>query len=119
MLAIVIIPHSLKSLAEQAVRQLAPQSEGESFTVPLCPVGQEAITPNSLPTHWACLPVVSTEVAEQIHRLLSSAPFLGQGALVTCDPDEAVESFRLICAEWKLVQMEGEEPKAEGLMPRA
>ena len=114
MLAIVIIPESLKSLAEKAVRQLAPQSEGESFSVPLCPVGQESAT--SLPTHWASLPLVSAEVAEQIHRLLSSSPFLGQGALVTCDPDQAVESFRLICAEWRLVRMEGE---AEGLEPRA
>ena len=113
MLAIVIVPASLKSLAEEAVWRLAPQSEGPSFIVPLCPTGPETDTPNSLPTHWACLPIVSTEVAAQIHRLLSSAPFLGQAALVTCDPDLAVESFRLICAEWKLERMEGEEkPRA-------
>jgi hypothetical protein len=101
MVAIIIIPDALKPFAEQAVKQLSPHSEGESFSVRLFPVDADGA---AKPTHWACMPIISEEVHQQIAKLVSSPPFAGVSHLATCEVDDTLEQFAALCNKLGLRQ---------------
>lgn len=102
MVAIVIVPDSLKAAAEQCVSQLSPESVGESFTIPLCSVS----SPSGPVTHWASLPIVSDAVYGQVLGMATNPPFAGQVYCASCGPEEAATLFAELISELQLVRME-------------
>jgi hypothetical protein len=112
MVAIVIIPDALKALAERAVKQLSPASQGEAFSIRLFPVDADS---SAKPTHWACLPGVSEETLQQISKLVASPPFAGVSNLATCEADQTAEQFTELCDKLGLQQQP--EPIDRGMCP--
>ncbi len=94
MVAIVIVPSALKLLAERAVRQLAPESAGESFIVPLVSIGQAGPA-----SHWACLPIVSAATLEQIRQMVQNRPFAPSSVLASSEAEVVPEVFENILRE--------------------
>jgi hypothetical protein len=101
MIAILIIPGALKPIAEQAVQQLSPASEGETFSIGLIPAGAGDTTP---PTHWACMPGVDQEALGKIAFLVASPPFAGVSHLVSCEITETLAQFSVLCDQLQLKQ---------------
>lgn len=89
MVAIIIVPQSLRSAAEQCVATLSPSSVGDALTIPLMPIDK----PESEPTHWASTPNVSGGALKLIQALVASERFPGC-TLATCDPEECLPIFR-------------------------
>ena len=89
MVAIIIVPAALKSLAEKCTAQLSPGSVGDSFIVPLWPAGKL----DGEPTQWASLPGVSDEAWEQIQKLASSPPFLSVTHVSHCESEDCASAF--------------------------
>ncbi len=89
MVAIIIVPGSLKPAAEKCVAMVSPGSVGESLTIPLGPIGKT----DGPPTHWASLPIVSDEALEQLGKLSRSPMFAGQAFVTTCEVERVPEAF--------------------------
>lgn len=99
MVCILIITAPYKPTAEAFVEQLYPASAWESFTIPLGPVGSAEIT------HWACVPICSDAIAEQIRQLSQQPQFAGHVYLSTCEPEHAATMFDAACEELGLVRL--------------
>lgn len=86
---IVVIPVSLKPMAEAASKQIDPQSLGEDFTTPLRMIGAAEIT------HYASLPNVTDEpVIAAIRQLVTSEAFVSGGGISTeCEAPAARRKF--------------------------
>lgn len=102
MVAIVIVPTELKPAAELAVKQLAPESHGESFIVPL----KTSISSEEAPTYWACSPIVSREALAQIQQLIHSPPFSPRSVLGISDSETVAVDFEALLNAKGLQRME-------------
>lgn len=98
MVAIIIIPASLKPLAEQCVATLSPLSVGESLMIPL------GLSPDGPVTHWASLPITSEEVAQQLELLARSPDFAG-ASVSLCEVDTVPATFAVTLAERGLIRL--------------
>ena len=106
MVAIVIVPAELKPQAEQAVKQLAPESSGESFIVPL----KTVTSAPGVPTHWACLPIASNDTLVQIQTMVHQPPFSPQSILGICDSEQIESEFDAVLRAHHLESVDAVKP---------
>lgn len=81
MVCMMIIPDTMKPLAEATAAALDPQSEGVAFATPLRQVGSAAVT------HWSCSPnLTDISVITAIRTFVASHEF-SSGIYYECPPD--------------------------------
>ena len=87
MVCMMIIPASLKPMAEEASAAIDPTSEGEAFTKPLRLIGSTEVT------HYYCGPNLTDQPVIEAIRKMAAQIQLANGFYHECPPDNARSEF--------------------------